>query len=186
MAKTPSNMIPLGSTAPDFALDDVISGNKITLQEISQGRPVVIMFICNHCPFVIAIQKVLVEIVHEYQEKGIAFAAINSNDTESYPDDAPDKMQELASNLEFRFPYLFDQTQEIAKRYQAACTPDFYLFDQELKCVYRGQFDDSRPENGIEVTGKDLKNAMDCLLAGEKIPLDQKPSIGCNIKWISE
>ena len=183
MAKTPSNMIPLGATAPDFSLPDVVSGEQLTLAQISQGHPTVIMFICNHCPFVIAIRKTLVQVAHEYQQKGIAFAAINSNDVANYPDDSPEKMKELADQLTFPFPYLFDETQEVAKAYYAACTPDFYLFDKQLQCVYRGQFDDSRPNSKIATTGKDLKQAMDCLLAGQDIPTNQKPSVGCSIKW---
>ncbi len=183
MARTPSNMIPLGAVAPDFSLPDVVSGQQMKLEQISQVRPIVVMFICNHCPFVIAIREVLVQVAHEYMKKGVAFAAISANDVANYPDDSPEKMKEFAEQFGFQFPYLFDETQEVAKAYQAACTPDFYLFDQKLECVYRGQFDDSRPNSGVAVTGQDLKQAMDCLLEGKDIPAHQKPSLGCNIKW---
>ena len=143
------------------------------------------MFICNHCPYVKHVQTKLAQLAKDYQEKGIAFIAINSNDIQTYPEDSPEKMKEVAEKLNYSFPYLFDETQEVAKAYKAACTPDFYIFDQNLECVYRGQLDDSRPGNQIPVTGKDLCNALDCLISGTTTSSIQKPSTGCNIKWKS-
>lgn len=183
MALTESSMLPLNTIAPDFALLDVISHEKRTLASLTSNKGTVIMFICNHCPFVKHVQKDLVKIAKVYQEKGIAFIAICSNDANKYPEDSPEKMKEVAKNLGYPFPYLYDETQEVARAYHAACTPDFFLFDRELKCVYRGEFDDSRPGNNIPVTGFELCRAMDNLLAGKPIDLVQKPSIGCNIKW---
>ena len=141
------------------------------------------MFICNHCPFVIHVQDELVRLANDYIDKGIGFVAINSNDIENYPDDHPDKMKELALHLKYPFPYLFDESQSVAKAYDAACTPDFYLFDSELRCVYRGQLDDSRPQTDIPVNGRDIRNALNEVLSGEPIDPTQKPSLGCNIKW---
>lgn len=184
MARTPSVMIPLGTKAPDFRLPDTVSGKERTLQEIaSNGKATVIMFICNHCPFVIHVREELVRLANDYLPKGVRFAAISSNDVANYPDDAPDKMKQLAEELDFPFPYLYDETQGVAKAYDAACTPDFYVFDEQLMCVYRGQLDDSRPDSGIPVTGKDLRHALDCVLEGKPVPEDQQPSLGCNIKW---
>ncbi|MBU2494746.1 MAG: thioredoxin family protein [Bacteroidetes bacterium] len=183
MSQTPSTMIELGTTAPDFLLTDTISGNKIKLTDVSSDLATVIMFICNHCPYVKHINNKLVNVASEYQLKGISFVAISSNDAVNYPEDGPDKMKEYAIELGYPFPYLYDESQEIAKAYNAACTPDFYIYDKELKLVYRGQFDESRPKNDIPVTGNDIRNALDNILAGKEVSINQKPSIGCNIKW---
>lgn len=183
MAVTPSQMIPLGTKAPDFSLEDVISGKVLSLSELKSEKATVVMFICNHCPFVKHIQKELATLAKEYVSQGISFIAISSNDAEQYPEDAPHHMKTIAEEWGFSFPYLYDEMQDVAKAYKAACTPDFFVFDQNLECVYRGQFDDSRPNNGLSVTGKDLKFALDCLLKGDSIPEIQTPSIGCNIKW---
>lgn len=183
MALTPSNMLPLGTIAPYFELVDTVSNKKMNLHEFKSTVATVIMFICNHCPYVKHLERELVKFVKEYQAKGIQFVAISSNDVSNYPDDAPDKMRENALRLGFSFPYLFDETQEIAKVYQAACTPDFYIFDKDLMCVYRGQFDDSRPGNNIPVNGQSMRDALESLLAGRQVTSEQKPSVGCNIKW---
>lgn len=183
MAQTPSNMIPLGTQAPDFTLKDVVSGEKKSLSELKSDRATVITFICNHCPFVKHVLDGLLQLANDYIPRGISFIAINSNDVEAYPDDSPENMKKLAEEKKFPFVYLFDETQEVAKAYQAACTPDFYIFDGSMKLVYRGQLDDSRPGNEIPVTGKDIRAALDAILAGEPVSEDQKPSIGCNIKW---
>ncbi|KAB8151795.1 redoxin domain-containing protein [Kordia sp. TARA_039_SRF] len=184
MALTPSNMLSLGTEAPDFSLQDTVSGKILSLQELKGKNGTVIMFICNHCPFVKHVNQGIVELAKDYQSKGIGFIAISSNDVENYPADAPDLMKKNAENEGFTFPYLYDRTQEVAKAYDAACTPDFYIFDGDLTLIYRGQLDDSRPNNGIPVTGSDMRNALDALLHGEQLPQHQKPSIGCNIKWI--
>jgi len=183
MAATPSNMIPLGTLAPDFTLEDVISGNKKSLSELKSNIATVIMFICNHCPYVIHINHKLVDIANEYIAKGISFAAINSNDVVNYPEDSPEKMSMTASKLGYPFPYLFDETQEVAKAYKAACTPDIFVFDKDLKLVYRGQFDNSRPGNNEPVTGDDLAKTLDLIIKGNPVADAQIPSIGCNIKW---
>ncbi len=183
MALTPSNMLPLGTIAPSFELVDSITNKKISLQELKSPIATVVMFICNHCPYVNYILTELVAFAKEYQQKEISFIAINANDAERYPDDAPDKMQENAQKLGFTFPYLFDETQAVAKAYQAACTPDFYVFDKDLRCVYRGQFDDARPGNNIAITGASLRAALENILAGKAMDPQQKPSMGCNIKW---
>ncbi|MGS2741950.1 thioredoxin family protein [Sinomicrobium sp. M5D2P17] len=183
MARTPSNMLALGTGAPEFNLPDTVSGKNISLSDIRGETATVIMFICNHCPFVKHVNAEITNIATDYGKEGVGFVAISSNDAENYPDDAPDLMAENAREQGFPFPYLYDETQETAKIYDAACTPDFYIFDKALKLVYRGQLDDSRPGNGIPVTGKDMRTALDALLNGEKVPETQKPSIGCNIKW---
>jgi len=183
MAVTPSSMLPLGTRAHDFNLQDTVTGNKVTLGESKSSIATLIMFICNHCPYVIHIREELLNVIHEYQTRGISFIAISSNDILKYPEDAPDKMKEYALTYNFDFPYLFDETQEIAKAYHAECTPDFFLFDKNLKLVYRGRFDASTPGNNKPITGKDLKDAMDCLLDENEVPADQYPSMGCNIKW---
>lgn len=183
MARTPSNMMPLGTHAPDFELPDTVSGKTLSLKELRSETATVVMFICNHCPFVKHINGKLVEVAKNYIPKGVSFVAISANDVENYPDDSPDKMKQAAQELGYPFPYLYDASQETARAYDAACTPDFYIFDSELKCVYRGQFDDSRPDNKKPVTGRDLSNALDCILEGVAVPKDQTPSIGCNIKW---
>ena len=178
-----SNMIDLGTEAPGFELEDTLTGHKIDLHRIASDQANVIMFICNHCPYVKHVIDEVVNIAQEYQEKGVTFVAISSNDTEQYPEDAPDKMNEFAEAHDFSFPYLYDKTQEVAKAYDAACTPDFYVFDGNLKLVYRGQLDDSRPKNDNPVNGKDLRNALNNLLNGMPVNPNQKPSVGCNIKW---
>ncbi len=183
MARTPSTMLPLGTQAPTFNLPDTVSGKTLSLHNVQGDKGTLIMFICNHCPFVVHVNQELVNLGNEYPGKGVNLVAINSNDVENYPDDSPDKMTLTATRLGYTFPYLFDETQEVAKAYDAACTPDFFLFDKDLKLVYRGQLDDARPGNGIAVTGKDLRAALDALIVGKKITQDQKPSMGCNIKW---
>lgn len=183
MARTPSNMLPLGTTAPDFELLDTISDNKLSLKEIKGKKGTVVMFICNHCPFVVHVNPEITRLAGEYQDKGIGFIAISSNDVENYPQDAPHLMKAKAREEGYPFPYLYDETQKVAKAYDAACTPDFYLFDTDLKLVYRGQLDNSRPGNGLPLTGEDLRRAMDALLTGTAIDPEQKPSLGCNIKW---
>lgn len=183
MARTPSNMLPLGTKAPDFLLTDTVSGNILSLQQTKGKQATLIMFICNHCPFVKHVNAEIAKLAKYYLEKGVNCIAISSNDVENYPDDAPDKMANNAREQGFIFPYLYDDTQEIAKAYDAACTPDFYLFDRDLTLVYRGQLDDSRPGNDIPITGNDIRNAIDNLLANNPISQNQKPSIGCNIKW---
>ena len=183
MARTPSNMLPLGTKAPDFELLDTVSDTTISLNDAKGEKGTVILFICNHCPFVIHVNPMIVQLAKEYQEKGIAFVAISSNDVENYPQDAPDLMKQKAKEEGYTFPYLYDETQEVAKAYDAACTPDIYLFDANLNLVYRGQLDGSRPGNDVPLTGTDLKKAMNAVLEGKEVDPDQKPSLGCNIKW---
>ncbi|EGG98149.1 PPO candidate 1 [gamma proteobacterium IMCC2047] len=183
MARTESNMLALGTQAPSFELPDTVSGNTLTLQQLRGERATVIMFICNHCPFVIHVQHELCKLAQDYQPKGVNFIAISANDVDTYPQDAPANMAVFAAQNGFNFPYLYDESQRIAKAYDAACTPDFYLFDANLRCIYRGQLDDSRPGNGIPVNGLDLRRAINALLAGKPIDQNQKPSLGCNIKW---
>ncbi|MFS4494518.1 thioredoxin family protein [Maribacter sp. 2308TA10-17] len=183
MAMTPSNMLPLGTKAPDFNLPDTVSNKNLSLNEIKGEKGTMIMFICNHCPFVIHVNAEIVRIAKDYKSKGIGFIAISSNDVVNYPQDGPALMKKVAADVGYSFPYLYDETQEVAKAYDAACTPDFYLFNRDLKLSYRGQLDDSRPGNGIPLSGSDLRNAMDALLEGNAISEIQKPSIGCNIKW---
>lgn len=185
MARTPSNMLALQTKAPDFNLIDTVSGKTLSLENIKGKKGTVIMFICNHCPFVIHVNPALVSIASAYAEKDIGFIAISSNDAVNYPQDNPENMSIHAKNEGYTFPYLYDKTQSVAKAYDAACTPDFYVFDEKLKLTYRGQLDDSRPGNGIPVTGKDLTHALDCLIENKINNETQKPSIGCNIKWIS-
>lgn len=183
MAATLSNMLPLGTIAPDFNLTDTLTGKNISLSDLKSEFATVIMFICNHCPYVKHINNELVKLCNEFIPKGITFAGISSNDIISYPEDSPENMKWIGRRLGYPFPYLFDETQEVAKAYQAACTPDFYIFDKDLKLVYRGQFDDSRPSNGLRVTGTDIRNALNNILMNVPVSQDQKPSIGCNIKW---
>lgn len=183
MARTASNMLPLGTSAPNFNLPDTVSDRIMNLEDTKGSAGTLIMFICNHCPFVKHVNQGLVQLAKDYEEKGIGFIAISSNDIENYPQDAPALMKANAKDEGFTFPYLYDATQEVARDYDAACTPDFFLFNSELKLVYRGQLDDSRPGNGLPVTGSDLRNAIDQMLAGMPVDADQKPSIGCNIKW---
>lgn len=183
MAMTPSNMLLLGTKATDFSLKNTVTNAVLHLNELKGDISTVIMFICNHCPFVIHVNSELVDIANAYAEKGISFIAISSNDAINYPQDSPEKMKIHAQNESYPFPYLYDETQEVAKAYDAACTPDFYVFDDKLALIYRGQLDDSRPGNGLPVTGKDLRHALDCLIEGKENTEAQKPSIGCNIKW---
>lgn len=183
MARTYSNMLSLGTTAPHFNLLDTISNQYFTLTSLKGAKGTVIMFICNHCPYVIHVNEGLVKVANNYQSKGISFIAISSNDVINYPDDSPELMKENAFKNKYPFPYLYDEMQEVAKAYDAACTPDIYLFDANLKLVYRGQLDDSRPQNGIPITGYDLRYALDCLLENKENHCPQKPSMGCNIKW---
>jgi peroxiredoxin len=182
VVKTASTMLPLGTKAPAFSLAN-IDGKTVSLSDFSGKKGLLVMFICNHCPFVKHLRPDLAKFGREYQEQGLAIVAISSNDAKAYPDDSPERMREEAKSAGYTFPYLFDESQEVARAYTAACTPDFFLFDADRKLVYRGQFDDSRPDSGIPVTGKDLRAACDAVLAGKAVPERQKPSIGCNIKW---
>ena len=183
MARTLSKMLPLNTVAPDFSLYETITGKTLSLNELKGKKATVIMFICNHCPFVIHVNEQLSQLAKDYTPKGVGFIAISSNDVEYYPQDGPKLMRSSAIKNKYSFPYLYDESQEVAKAYDAACTPDFYIFDSNLKLKYRGQLDDSRPENGIPLTGKDLRHAIDCILNNKVNTAAQKPSIGCNIKW---
>jgi thiol-disulfide isomerase/thioredoxin len=184
MSRTPSNMIALGTKAPFFELEDVVSGKNIRFNENEANyKATVICFLCNHCPFVKHLNNALTQLANEYIPMNIQFLAINSNDVTAYPDDSPENMKITAQQEQYPFPYLFDSTQEIAKAYQAACTPDFFVFDNHNLLVYRGQFDDSRPGNDIPVTGESLRMALDCILESQPMNFMQKPSLGCNIKW---
>lgn len=183
MARTESNMLPLGTKAPDFNLIDTIYNTKKSLDALKGTTGTLVMFICNHCPFVIHVNAQLSRLAKDYVSKGINCIAISSNDVENYPQDGPELMKQHAIDNGYIFPYLYDQTQDVAKAYDAACTPDFFLFNVDLKLVYTGQLDDSRPGNGIPVTGKDLRVAMDALVNNKPVISDQKPSMGCNIKW---
>ncbi len=183
MARTPTYQIPLGFQAPDFTLPDVVSGRSVALSELQGEMATVFMFICNHCPFVVHVEQELVRIAHDYIPKGVRFIAISSNDVVQYQQDGPEHMKAYAERLAFPFPYLFDASQEVAKAYFAACTPDISVFDADLKCVYRGQLDGSRPGNDIPVSGIDLRAVLDHIVTGRPVPKNQIPSIGCNIKW---
>lgn len=183
MARTPSNMASLGTFALDFDLPDVISEKNIKLADFKEKPALLVMFISRHCPFVVHVENELARIGKDYPQIGIV--AICSNDIENYPEDAPDQLREQANRLQFTFPYLYDASQETAKNYKAACTPDFFLYDQSRRLVYRGQLDDSRPNSGIPVTGSDLRNAIEAVLSGHRPSLEQRPSLGCNIKWKS-
>ena len=182
MALTESKMLPLGTAAPNFHLRDVVSDNYYSLDDLKSDVATVVMFICNHCPFVIHVNPEIVRLANEYKSKGVSFIAISSNDVENYPEDAPDKMSIVAKVLRFPFPYLYDKRQEVAKAYDAACTPDFYVFDGSQKLTYRGRLDASRPGNNIPLTGEDLRVAIDATIKGIDIEA-QYPSAGCNIKW---
>jgi len=184
MAKTLSTMLDLGTTAPDFALPDVVSGKTMTLGDFT-GKALLVMFICRHCPFVKHIEKELARLGQDYANKDVAIVAISANDAAGHPDDAPESLKEMAGQLGFNFPFLHDESQSVAKAYSAACTPDFFLFDRSRQLVYRGQLDDSRPDSGIPVTGKDLRAAIDAVLNDAEVNPDQRASIGCNIKWKS-
>jgi peroxiredoxin len=182
MVVTPSTMLPLGTPAPNFCLPDT-EGNIVSLDDFKDAQALLVIFMCNHCPFVKHIRDHLVELVKEYQAKGVDVVGINSNDVASFPEDRPERMAQVAKEAGFTFPYLYDESQEVAKAYRAACTPDFFLFGSERKLVYRGQMDNSRPDSGIPLTGSDLRAALDAVLQGKPVSGDQKPSIGCNIKW---
>jgi peroxiredoxin len=183
MVRTLSTMLPLGTKALDFSLKDAVSGKMISLETFAYKKALLVMFICVHCPFVKHLQEALATIGKDYVEKGLGIVAISSNDIINYPDDAPEKMKLMAETLGFNFPFCYDESQEVAKAYTAACTPDFFLFNRENILVYRGQFDDSRPGNDVPVTGEDLRRAIEGVLKDESLDTEQKPSIGCNIKW---
>jgi len=178
-----SNMLPLGTPAPPFELRDVVSGQTYNLDSFTGKSALLIMFICRHCPYVVHVEDQLAKIGRDYRDTGLGILAISSNDTERYPDDAPAKLKEMAERLGFTFPFCFDETQDVAKAYRAACTPDFYLFDGARQLAYRGQLDDSRPGNNKPVTGRDLRAAIDAVLTDAPIDRTQRPSIGCSIKW---
>lgn len=176
-------MLPLGTQAPNFTLEDVISGQPFSLIKQSPSKATVIMFICNHCPYVKHVAPELTKLANDYQNKGISFIAINSNDVQNYPDDSPENMKKTAQANHYPFPYLFDETQEVAKAYHAACTPDFFVFNKDMQLEYRGQLDDSRPGNNLPVNGQSLREALDAILNSKNVSPEQKPSLGCNIKW---
>lgn len=182
MPPTPSTMLPLGTTAPSFRLPST-DGSIVSDTDFADAKGLLVIFACNHCPFVIHVKDEIARIADHYMPQGVAVVAINSNDADEYPEDSFDNMKERASEWGWKFPYLYDESQEVAKAYRAACTPDFYLFDAERKLIYRGQLDDSRPNNGLPVNGADLRHALEALLDGEKPTWEQKPSIGCSIKW---
>ena len=183
MAQTASTMLPLGTPAPVFSLPEPATGRTVALADVRDAPALLVIFMCNHCPFVKHLREGLVRFAREYQTRGLAIIAINANDVANHPNDSPARMVEDAQAFGYPFPYLYDETQTVAKAYRAACTPDFFLFDAGRKLAYRGQFDGSRPGNSLPVTGSDLRAAVDAVLAGQPIPSDQKPSIGCNIKW---
>ena len=183
MAKTESAMLPLGTPAPDFKLPDTVTGKLVSLDDIAGSRATLVMFICNHCPFVKHVLAELVKLGEDYAPPEVGIVAISSNDVVGHPQDRPERMKELAEAQGFRFPYLYDESQNTARAFDAACTPDFYVFDGERKLAYRGQLDDSRPNNGIAVTGADVRAALNALRSGRAVDAEQKPSIGCNIKW---
>lgn len=178
-------MLPLGTQAPDFALSDVVSGAHVSLDTFKHKKALLVMFICRHCPYVKNVQSEIVKIGRDYEDKSLGMVAISANDPQMHPEDAPESLKEQAKELGFIFPYCFDETQEVARSYSATCTPDFFLFNEERKLVYRGQLDDSRPGNDIPVTGSDLRAAIDAVLADQPVSRTQKPSTGCNIKWKS-
>ena len=182
MAATPSTMVPLGTPAPPFSLPDT-TGRMVSLDDFAGAPALLVMFICNHCPFVKHVASELAALGRQYQDKGVAIVAINANDVANYPDDRPEKMAAEVRDRGYTFPYLYDESQEVARAYKAACTPDFFVFDSDHKLIYRGQLDDSRPGNGVPVTGADVRAALDAVLAGKKPATQQMPSIGCNIKW---
>jgi len=182
MVQTASTMLTLGTKAPSFSLPDT-NGTTVSLSDFADAPAVLVIFMCNHCPFVKHIRTQLAKLVEDYQAKGVAIVGINSNDVDNFPDDSPANMAKEVAEAGYTFPYLYDESQDVAKAYRAACTPDFYLFDGDHKLVYRGQMDDSRPGNNVPVTGEDLRAALDAVLAGRQVPADQKASIGCNIKW---
>lgn len=176
-------MLPLGTAAPDFVLPDVVTGKSVSLADFKDSPALLVMFICNHCPYVKHVQAGLTQMARDFQARGVAVVAINSNDAVSYPDDGPEKMKEEAQRADYTFPYLFDESQSVARAYRAACTPDFFLFDGQRRLVYRGQMDDARRANALPVTGKDLRAAADAVLGGQPVSPNQVASLGCNIKW---
>lgn len=182
MARTSSTMLELGSAAPDFRLPDP-HGKFVSLHDFHDAPALLVVFMCNHCPFVKHIQRQMAELIREFQPRGLAAVGINANDVASHPDDAPERMAAEAARIPYTFPYLYDETQEVAKAYRSACTPDFYLFDAQRKLVYRGQFDSARPGNEEPVTGADLRGALEAVLEGRQVDGGQKPSVGCSIKW---
>lgn len=183
MARTASTNITLGFKAPEFNLPDSRNAQGVSLNDLRSDVATVIIFMCNHCPYVVHVMKGILELTKDYLPKGVKFAGISANDVENYPDDSPEKMKELAEKMKFDFPYLYDESQEVARAYDAACTPEFHIFDKDFKCVYRGQLDGARPSNDIPVTGSDVRRALDNMLAGKAVDPLQYPSIGCNIKW---
>lgn len=184
MAKTPSSMLPLGTSAPQFSLINVMTDLPVNLHHNdNQEIATVVMFICNHCPYVKHVNQAITSLAHDYMPENIAFIAINANNAQAYPDDSPENMKQTAQEQGYPFPYLFDETQEVARAYHATCTPDFFVFDQDLKLAYRGQLDDSRPGNQLTPNAASIREALNCLIQGRPIPKHQKPSIGCNIKW---
>lgn len=183
MARTESIMLPLGTKAPSFSLPDVVTGRTVSLSDLRDKDALLVMFICRHCPYVKHVQNQLAQLGRDYADKPLGIVAISSNDAQAYPDDRPESLREMARELGFTFPLCFDETQEVARTYNAACTPDFFVFDKDQKLAYRGQLDDSRPGSAIPVTGRDLRNAVDALLNGQPVDQQQKPSLGCNIKW---
>jgi thiol-disulfide isomerase/thioredoxin len=183
MARTPSNMIPLGTLLPEFVLPDAVSGKNFSSEKMADAKASVIMFICNHCPYVKHVNAELVRLANDYIQQGVSFVAVSSNDAQNYPEDSPSEMKKSALALAYPFPYLYDETQDVARRFDAACTPDFYVFDHQQRLVYRGQLDDSRPSLSVPVTGKDIREALDHILTGKPVSEFQRPSLGCNIKW---
>lgn len=183
MALTPSSMEELGTGAPDFSLPDTVSGQVLGRDGVRGERGLLVMFLCNHCPYVVHLQQGLAALGRDYADSGVGLVAISANDVQTHPDDHPDRMAELAARLDWRFPYLYDESQEVARAYGAACTPDFFLFDAGLRLAYRGRFDESRPGSGAEVTGRDLRAALDAVAQGQTPGGEQLPSMGCNIKW---
>ena len=186
MARTPSTMTPLGTPIPEFSLPDVVSGRPVSNESFRDDRALLVMFICRHCPFVKHVQAELAKLGRDYAARGIGILAISSNDAVTHPEDAPESLAAMAREAGFAFPFAYDETQDVARAFGAACTPDFFLFDRDRKLAYRGQLDDSRPDNGRPVTGSDLRAAIDALLAGRAPGADQRPSLGCNIKWKPE
>ena len=183
MARTPSTMLPLGTKAPDFQLPDVVSGKPISLDTFTDKKSLLVMVICQHCPFVKHVQNELAKLGEDYVEQGLGIVAISANDVSNYPDDSPENLKAMAQELGFNFPFCYDESQKTTKAYTAACTPDFFLFDSDFKLTYRGQLDDSRPGNDVPVTGKDLRAAIEAVLGERPVNSDQKPSLGCSIKW---
>ena len=183
MALTPSSMPALGMPAADFVLPDTVSEKLLSLKQLGSARATVVMFLSNHCPYVKHVLEGLVRLGHDYRSKGVSYIAIGCSDTQTYPEDSPERMRLLAQRQGFPFPYLYDESQEVARAYQAACTPDFFVFDAQLHLAYRGRLDDSRPGNGVPVSGRDLRAALNALLAGRAVSEDQQPSVGCSIKW---